>query len=146
MDRIGHASSQASFLSLSYLYLLYLFIHSLPQRHCYPHLPLPFFLSLPAVPLLRLMNDLAGGGSGGCGEPVRLREVRRHFLPPPSYYSHSVGYTATQPCQEKEWHRLIGLSVTSWSSRSSKTNWVLSQICFCSVSAHASRRGDRCSN
>ncbi|CAB1435723.1 unnamed protein product [Pleuronectes platessa] len=45
------------------------------NRHCYPHLPLPIFLSLPAVPLLRLMNDLAGGGSCGCGEPVRLGEM-----------------------------------------------------------------------
>lgn len=85
------------------LYLLYLFIHSLPQRRCSPHLPLPISLSLPAVPPLGLMNDLAGGGSCGCGGASRAqRGEETLFLSPPSYYSHSPGYTATQACQEQD--------------------------------------------
>lgn len=89
-------------LSLS-LYLLYLFIHSLPQSHHSPHLPLPIFLSLPAVPPSGLMNDLAGGGSCGCGGASRAwRGEETLFLSPPSYYSHSPGYTAMQPCQEQD--------------------------------------------
>lgn len=75
-------------------YLFYLFIHSLPQRLCSLHLPLPIFHSLPAVPPLGLMNDLAGDGSYGCGGASRARRGEETlFLSPPSYYSHSPGYT-----------------------------------------------------
>ena len=90
------------FTSCSCLYLslnlLYLFIHSLPLRHCSPHLQLSTFLSLPAVPPLGLMNDLAGGGSCGCGGASRARRGEETlFLSPTSCCSHSPGYVATQP-------------------------------------------------
>lgn len=64
-----------------------------------PHLP----LSLPAVPPLGLMNDLAGDGSCGCGEASGARRGEETlFLSPPSDYSHSPGYSATEPCQEQD--------------------------------------------
>lgn len=90
------------------LYPIYLLIHYLPQRHHSPHLSLPVFPSLPAVPPLGLMNDLAGGGSCGCGGASQAqRGEETLFLSPPSYYSHSPGSSATQPCQEQDGTSLL---------------------------------------
>lgn len=96
-----HPSYFCLFLSF---YLLYLFIHSVPQRHCSPHLPLPIFLSLPAASPLGLMNDLAGGGSCGCRGASRARRGEETlFLSPPSYYFHSPGYTARNRMAPAYW-------------------------------------------
>lgn len=112
---------------------------------------------LPAVSPLGLMNDLAGGGSCGCGGASRARRGEETlFLSPPGYYSHSPGYTTTAALPGTGWHRLIGLSVrmTSWS-------WVgfallnklhLQPDLFISVSANkeqgrtSRRQGSRCSH
>ena len=85
------------------VYLLHPFIHPPPQRRHSPHLLLPIFLSLPAVPPLGLMNDLAGDGSCGCGEASGARRGEETlFLSPPCDYSHSPGYSATEPRQEQD--------------------------------------------
>ncbi len=77
------------------LYLLYLFIHSLPTETQ---------LSSSAVPLLGLMNDLAGGGGCCCGGWAggAQRGEETLFLSPPSYYSHSLGSTTTHSSQEQD--------------------------------------------
>lgn len=53
----GHKLPPPSLPPLPPLYLLDLFIHLLPPRCGYPHLPLPTF---PAAALSGLMNDSAG--------------------------------------------------------------------------------------
>lgn len=66
------------------------------------------------------------------GEPVGLREVRRHSSChlPTTILTHQATLPGTG------WHQLIGLSVgmTSWSwvgfAHSPKTNWIFSQICL----------------
>lgn len=71
--------------------------------HSSPHLLLPFFRSPPAVPLLGLMNGLAGDGSCECGRGRRARRGEETlFLSPPSLYPHSLGHTATEPFQEQD--------------------------------------------
>ncbi|KAK5927055.1 hypothetical protein CgunFtcFv8_022580 [Champsocephalus gunnari] len=58
---------------------------------------------LPAPPPPGLMNDLVGDGSCGCGGASGARRGEETlFLSPPSYYSHSPGFTAMQPCQKQD--------------------------------------------